>query len=145
MRLLKRKDFVGADAKKRRYEDFPCPWDSSQGVRLRSLTAKEHAEFEASALSKKGGIVQQRLVEMKRRLLALTIVDESNNPELSEDDIAAMEETDGGLVNWAYGEACKHCRISESEVEDLAKNSVAIGSDSSASDSPKSFASQTPT
>ena len=137
MRLLKRTDFVGSGAKKRRYADFACPWDTSQGVRLRSLTAKEHAEFEATALSKKGGIVQQRLVEMKRRLLALTIVNEANETELTEDDITAMEDIDGGLVNWAYGEACKHCRISESEVEDLAKNSGAIVSDDSASDSPK--------
>ena len=145
MRLLKRNDFTGADAKKRRFVEVACPWDSSVGIRLRSLTAKEHADFEAHALSKKGGIVQDRLVQMKRRLLALTLVNEAGDPELSEDDVRAMQDTDGGLINWAYGEACKHCRITEDEVEDLAKNSGAIGSDSSASDSPKSsaFATQT--
>jgi hypothetical protein len=138
MRLLKRKDFVGSENKKRRFETIPCPWDSNTGIRLRNLTAGEHAEFEMSQLTKKGGLATQRLIEAKRRLLALTIVDEQGNPEMSDADIAEMEDTDGGLVNWAYSEACKHCRITESEIEDLAKNSVAIGSGDSASDSPKS-------
>ena len=128
---------TGSAAKQRRFESIPLPWDSSRGIRLRSLTAKEHSKFEASALTRKGGIATDRLVEMKRRLLALTLVDDDGNLILSESDIAAMEDTDGGLINWAYGEACRHCRITESEVEDLAKNSGAIGGDSSASDSPK--------
>jgi len=145
VQLLTRADLTGTNAKQRRYESIPLPWDSSSGIRLRSLTAKEHAQFEASALTRKGGINTDALVRMKRRLLALTLVDESGNLILSESDIGAMEDTDGGLVNWAYGEACKHCRISESEVEDLAKNSGAIGSDSSASDSPKNSESPTAT
>jgi hypothetical protein len=136
MRLLKRKDFVGADAKKRRFAELPCPWDKATGIRLRSLTAGEHSEFETAQLTKKGGLATNRLIEAKRRLLALTLVDEQGNMEMTEADIAAMEDTDGGLVNWAYTEACKHCRITESEIEDLTKNSVAIGSDDSPSDSP---------
>lgn len=137
MRLLKRNDIVGTDGKKRRFESFACPWDSSQGIRLRSLTAGEHAEFEASSLSKTGGLIAERLKEAKRRLLAMTLVNEAGDLELSLEDIAAMQETDGGLVNWAYGKALEHCRIKESEVEELAKNSVAIGGDSSPTESPR--------
>ena len=136
MRFLKRKDFVGSENKKRRFTEVACPWNPSEGVRLRNLTAGEHGEFEMSQLTKKGGLATQRLVEAKRRLLALTLVDEQGNPELADSDIAEMETTDGGLINWAYSEACKHCRITESEVEDLAKNSVKIEGDSSASGSP---------
>lgn len=145
MRLLKRADFVGPDARKRRYEDFPCPWDSSIGVRLQSLTAKEHGEFEAYALSRKGGIVESRLIEMKRRLISMTVVDGQNQLEMTDAQVAEMEGTDGGLVNWVNSVALKHCRITESEFEDLAKNSGAIGGDSSASDSPKNSKSATPT
>lgn len=137
MRLLQRNDLVGADAKKRRYTEVACPWDTTTGVRLRNLTAGEHGEFEMSQLTKKGGLATQRLIEAKRRLVSLTVVDEAGNPELSDADIAGMEGTDGGLVNWIYSEACKHCRITESEIEDLAKNSVAIGNEDSVSDSPK--------
>lgn len=136
MRLLKRNDFVGAEAKKRRFVELPCPWDKAVGIRLRSLTAGEHSEFETSQLTKKGGLATNRLKEAKRRLLALTLVDESGNLEMTDADIAEMEDTDGGLVNWSYSEALKHCRITESEIEDLAKNSVAIGGGDSPSDSP---------
>lgn len=135
MRILKREDFLGSAAKARRYLEVACPWDTTFGVRLQNLTAREHGEFEAFALSRKGGLVTERLVQMKRRLLAMTLVDESGQTILSDDDVRAMADTDGGLVNWAYAESMRHCRITEAEVEDLAKNSGATGSASSASGS----------
>lgn len=129
--LLGRQDFVGHQAKARRYQTFPLPWDSTRAVRLQSITAKEHAEFEIKALSKKGGLVKDRLIEAKRHLVAMTAVDGSGNTYLTEDDVAAMETTDGRLVAFTYGKACEHCGITESEVEDLVKNSGAIESSSS--------------
>lgn len=135
VQLLGREDFVGHRAKTRRYETFLLPWDSKRGVRLQNLTAKEHAEFEIKALSKKGGLVKERLIEAKRSLVAMTAVDGSGNRYLTEADVAEMETTDGRLVAFAYGKACEHCGITEAEVEDLVKNSGAIGSDSSTSDS----------
>lgn len=135
VQLLGREDFTGIKAKARRYETFPLPWDSKRGVRLQNLTAKEHAEFEIKALSKKGGLVKDKLIEAKRLLVALTVVDASGTPYLDEDDVRLMEATDGRLIAFAYGKACEHCGITEAEVEDLVKNSGAIGSDSSTSDS----------
>jgi hypothetical protein len=141
MTLLKREDFVGAKASKRRFETYPVPFDEQKrSVRLRSLSAKEHGEYEVANLSKKGGLIRDRLVEAKRALIALTVVDEQGNPILTETDVASMESTDGRLVAFCYAKACEHCGITESEVEDLVKNSGAIGGDSSASDSPKNSA-----
>jgi len=136
VQLLGREDFVGHRAKSRRYATEQLPWDSSRGVRLQNLTAKEHAEFEIKALSKKGGLVKEKLVEAKRVLVAMTAVDGAGNRYLTEADVAEMETTDGRLVAFTYGKACEHCGITEAEVEDLVKNSGAIGSDSSTSDSP---------
>jgi hypothetical protein len=132
VQLLGREDFTGNKAKARRYETFPLPWDSKRGVRIQSITAKEHAEFEIKALSKKGGLVKDKLIEAKRLLVALTVVDASGSPYLDEDDVRLMEATDGRLVSFVYGKACEHCGITESEVEDLVKNSGAIESSSSA-------------
>ena len=136
MKFLNRANLVGAKA--RRFVEYPVPWDAGSGIRLRSLTAREHGEFEAATLSKKGGLVTERLVEAKRRLIVLTLVDEQGNQILEDSDVAQMESTDARLVNWIYQRALDHLGVSENEVEDLAKNSGKITVDDSASGSPKS-------
>lgn len=139
MKLLGREDFVGAKACKRRFETYPVPFDErKRSVRLRSLTAKEHGEYEVANLSKKGGLIRDRLIEAKRALIALTVVDADGNPILTEADVAGMEGTDGRLVAFCYAKACEHCGITESEVEDMVKNSGTIDASSSATGSPKS-------
>lgn len=140
MLFLKRANLLGA--KSRRFVEHPIPWqtpgEAQLGIRLRSLTAREHGEFEAATLSKKGGLVTERLVEAKRRLIVLTLVDEQGNQILDDTDVAQMESTDARLVNWIYQRALDHLGVSENEVEDLAKNSAKITVDDSASSSPKS-------
>jgi hypothetical protein len=135
--LLTRADFLGSAAQLRRFDAKALPWDAKRGVRVQNLTAGEHAEFEIKALSmKKGGLVKEKLVEAKRVLVAMTVVDANGNCCMTEDDVKAMEKTDGRLVAFAYAFACEHCGITESEVEDLVKNSAKIDGDSSACDSP---------
>lgn len=134
--FLKREDFVGTNASKRRFLETAVPFDAEgRWIRLRSLSAGEHGEFEISNLSKKGGLVRDKLIEAKRLLVSLTVVDQQGNLELTEADVAAMESTDGRLVAFAYTQACEHCGITEAEVEASVKNSVAIGGDDSPSDS----------
>jgi hypothetical protein len=136
--LVGREDFLGAKAKARRYDTVECPWNPDKKIRLRSLTAKEHGQYETTTLSKKGGLVTDRLIDAKRRLVIMTVVDGAGNPFLQMSDLAEMEDTDGLIINQAYKACAKHVGIGEDEVEDLVKNSVAIGGSDSASDSPKS-------
>ncbi len=105
-------------------------------MRLRSLTAKEQGQYETTTLSKKGGLVTERLIDAKRRLIIMAVVDAQGNPFLTMHDLASMEDTDGLIINQAYKVCAKHVGIGEDEVEDLVKNSGAIGSEGSASDSP---------
>lgn len=133
--LVGRDDFVGAKAKARRFDTVECPWNSAKKIKLRSITAKEHATYETTTLSRKGGLVTERLLDAKRRLVILTVVDQSGNPFLQMSDLAEMEDTDGLIINAAYRACAKHCGIGEDEVEDLVKNSGAIGGGDSASDS----------
>ena len=140
-KFLKREDFVGVKASKRRFLEEPVPFDEDERwIRLRSLSAGEHGEFEVGTLTKKGGLVRERLVEAKRKLVSITACDEEGNLYLTVADVAAMETTDGRLIAFAYTQACEHCGITEAEIEDCVKNSVAIGGDSSASDSLKNSA-----
>jgi hypothetical protein len=143
--LYSRADVVGGKAKKRRFETFPIPFDEGRAVRLRNLSAKEHGEYEVTNLSKKGGLVRERLLEAKRLLVAKTMVDRDGNLCLTDADVLEMEETDGRVVAFIYGKACEHCGITEAEVEESVKNSGAIGGDYSASDSPKNSGLKTPT
>lgn len=136
--LVDRSDFIGKTAKARRFDTVDCPWNSAKKLRLRSMTAKEHGEYEVATLSKKGGLITDRLVEAKRRLVIMTVVDAQGNPFLEMSDLAEMEDTDGLIINQAYKAAAKHCGIGEDEVEDLVKNSGKITDDDSASGSPKS-------
>jgi hypothetical protein len=133
--LVGREDFLGAKAKARRFDLVECPWNPDKKMRLRSLTAKEHGQYETTTLSKKGGLVTDRLIDAKRRLVIMTAVDASGNPFLTMTDLAGMEDTDGLIINQAYKACAKHVGIGEDEVEDLVKNSGAIGGGDSASDS----------
>jgi hypothetical protein len=135
--LVGREDFLGAKAKARRFDVVECPWNPDKKMRLRSLTAKEHGQYETTTLSKKGGLVTDRLIDAKRRLVIMTTVDASGNPFLTMADLAGLEDTDGLIINQAYKACAKHVGIGEDEVEDLVKNSGAIGGGDSASDSPK--------
>jgi hypothetical protein len=134
--LVGREDFLGAKAKARRFDLVECPWNPDKKMRLRSLTAKEIGQYETTTLNtKKGGLVTDRLIDAKRRLLIMTAVDGSGNPFLTMSDLTSMEDTDGMIINQAYKACAKHVGISEDEVEDLVKNSGAIGGGDSASDS----------
>jgi hypothetical protein len=145
-KLFGRSDVVGGKSSRRRFLTVPVPFDDEgRSVRLRNLTAKEHGEYEITNLSKKGGLVRERLLEAKRLLVVKTMCDADGNLCCDEADVLEMEETDGRLVAFIYGKACEHCGITDAEVEDAVKNSGAIGGDSSASDSPKNSALKTPT
>ena len=136
--LFGRADVVGGRAKARRFETYSVPFDAQgRSVRLRNLNAKEHGEYEVTNLSKKGGLVRERLLEAKRLLVVKTMCDADGNLCCTDADVLEMEETDGRLVSFIYGKACEHCGITEAEVEESVKNSVAIGGGSSASGSPK--------
>ncbi len=134
--LVGREDFLGAKAKSRRFDTVECPWNPAKKMRLRSLTAKEVSQYETTTLSTKGKLVTDRLIDAKRRLVILTVVDGQGNPFLSMSDLASMEDTDGLIINSAYKACSAHVGIGEDEVEDLVKNSGAIGGGDSASDSP---------
>lgn len=108
-KLLTRNDLIGS--KGRRFETVPLPWDEDQAIRVRSLTDGEQSEYELGNLNEDGTPSSERLQAAKRRLVALCLVDEKDQPILTADDVAAMEQTDGKLIAFAFQVAQKHCNI----------------------------------
>lgn len=113
----------------RRFEIFELP-DGSK-VRVRSLTELERQKYELASLSKKGELLQSRLLTMKCRLIVLCIVDADGNPVFTDADVSALQEQDSQLTN-ALADVCQHhAGISDADIEGLEKNSVSTIADDS--------------
>lgn len=106
---------------KRRYQDFVVPDFGT--VRIRSLTERERSNYEAEMLDSKGNTRKSRLLQARRRLIALTVVDPSGELLLNETgDVKALEEQDGSITDAIFEQAMIHCGIKENDIEVLVKN-----------------------
>lgn len=125
MKIVGRSHFVGKA--QRRFANFPFPWDEERGIRVRSLTPRELAEYEARMLKKRRGqlsVDDNALIEAKRAYLVITLVDETDQPFLNEADIAEMER-DGRDVEFAYKCAQEHVGFDDADIRELVGNSKA--------------------
>lgn len=125
--------FVGRDAFlcpfKRRYAELKI-----QGfgiVRIQNLSEGEMSRLENSVIKSKGGLNMSKLEETRRELLSLCVVDEEGTRVLSRDDVDAIAEMDGRVANDIDRGCRQHCGITDSDVEDMAKNSERIAASSS--------------
>lgn len=120
----------------RRIREEECPlFGDRPKVRFRSLTEGELSRYEAMTLTQGGKLRGDRLVDAKRRLLVLTVVDQHDQPLFAAGDVEALADVDGRVINWMYRIACEHCGIREDEVEGLVGNSGTIDADDSLSNS----------
>lgn len=118
MSFITREELLAPD--KRRYKDFEI---DGRTFRVRSLMENERANFEVSTLNSKGGFRTDRLLSARRRLVCLTLVNESNDLLLQPSDVRALEAKDGALVERIYQEAAAHCGIRDEDIEGLVGNS----------------------
>lgn len=121
---------------KRRIREEECPlFGDRPKVRFRSLTEGELSRYEAMTLTQGGKLRGDRLVDAKRRLLVLTVIDQHGEPLFSSSDVDALADCDGRVINWMYRIACEHCGIKEDEIEELVGNCDTIDVDDSRSSS----------
>lgn len=126
VQLLTKNDFTGA--KPRRFETYPLPWDTSRGVRLRSLTEKEASEYESSLLRKRKGQVEVReeaLKTARREYVALCVVNASGETIMDLDDVNSMAEGDARLFAFVYKCCQEHNHIDDDDIQRLMGNSSA--------------------
>ena len=114
---------------KRRYQEFEIP-DFGK-IRIRSLTERERSNFEADTLGSKGEFRKSKMVQARRKLIALTVVDASGDLLLNESgDVKALEEQDGAITDAIFEQAMVHCGIKENDIEVLVKNSGSVHDES---------------
>ena len=110
---------------KRRYQEFEIP-DFGK-IRIRSLTERERSNYEADIMGSKGEFRKTKLVQARRRLIALTVVDANGNLLLDQPgDVKALEEQDGAITDAIFDQAMVHCGLRENDIEILVKNSESV-------------------
>jgi hypothetical protein len=131
-------------------DTVPCPewanaeWDGT--VTVQGLTGTQRDAFEASCrqvMPSHGGKqpeVVARLENVRAKLLVKCIIDpETGNRVFTEQQINALGEKSGKVLDRLFEKASELSGLSEEDVEDLAKNSEAGPTGSSPSDSLESW------
>lgn len=103
-------------------------------VRVRSLTAAQRDKFEADSMVGNGKNRDLNMVNIRARLVSLTIVGEDNQPIFGAADVKALGDKSGRALDRVFEVASRLSGIGESDIEELAGNSVAGQSASLPSD-----------
>lgn len=128
--------FLGREAlrtpHKRRFAEVPLP-EMGLTARLRSLTAREHGEYEAQFVGRKGP--RADVLKVARVLLAIaTVCDEQGNLVYTAADVRALSEWDGIVLARIEKAARELTGITDDDFEDLVKNSAEMPAADSPSD-----------
>lgn len=110
---------------RRRFKDVTLPV-SEHRVRIRSLMEGEKEAYEAETLNKKGGLRQDRILDARRRLVVLCLVDGNGDLLLTSGDSEALKQLDGADMACLQDECSVHCGFKEGDIEGLVKNSDAV-------------------
>ena len=104
-------------------------------VKIQALTGAQRDAFEASMLAAKGKDQQRNLVNIRARLCALSIVDESGNRLFTDADVKFLGNKSAAALQSVFEAAQKLNGMTPSDVEELAGNSDSDQSEDSGSDS----------
>jgi hypothetical protein len=113
-------------------EDLAVPeWGGT--VRVRGLTGAERDAFESSVITGKGKDRDVNLKNLRAKLVAKSLVDESGKSLFGEADVAALGNKSAIALNRVFELAQKLSGLTSEDVEELSKNSEGAQSDGSAS------------
>ncbi len=92
-------------------------------VLVRALTGAERDQFEASIIDQKGKGTRINHKNMRAKLVALTIVDESGNRLFADDDVVALGRKSAAGLNRVFSAAQRLSGLTQEDVDELEKNS----------------------
>ncbi len=125
MSLLKRDEILQADDLETR-DVFVKAWNGN--VRIRTMTAKERDDFEQMIF---GGDKKGRMENVRASLVALTAIDEDGNRLFTTKDVKALSQKSGAAMSQVFNEAQRLNRMTNEDVEEIAKNSDGTPEDNS--------------
>jgi hypothetical protein len=127
--LTKEQILQAADAT---YEEIEVPeWGG--WVRVRALSGAERDRFEASVAGDRPGKSRMNLLNVRARLVALAVVDETNRPLFSQADVEALGRKNAAALDRVFDVAQRLAGVSDADLEELEGNSAAGQSDDSVS------------
>ena len=100
-------------------------------VRIRSLTSREHGEYEADLIGDDGRVAEENMPLIKSRLLVACIVDSEGTRVFADADDETVADWDSAIVDRLYDACVAHCGIDSVNLEEAAKNSEATTDDDS--------------
>lgn len=126
---MSKNGFVGRDAfvrpALRRYREIDV--QDFGRVRIQSLTEREMSAYQSGFLNKHGEPVQGKIAEMRRRIIALCVVDADGKRLLTDQDADAIGNGDSAVMGKIQEEIQEHIAFgSDEDLEELAKNSETI-------------------
>ena len=142
MTLLTKSAILAADDLKTEDVDVP-EWGGT--VRVCAFSGRERDAFEASLVRGDGKDRKVDLTNMRARLVALTVVDDSGQKVFTQDDVDLLGAKSGAALDRVFSVAQKLNGLSGADVEELTKNSSGAPSADSISASPSLSDSPTPT
>jgi hypothetical protein len=125
-------ELFGAPAK-RRFVTATLPV-SGHRLRLRSLTEKDFADYQAFFVGKDGRTVPGRLKQATRIFISMCVVDEDGNRIITRDYVDQLSEWDAADSQYLYNECSRHAGISTDDIETLVKNLEETPGDSTPTD-----------
>ncbi|MCW8886981.1 MAG: hypothetical protein OQK12_17280 [Motiliproteus sp.] len=116
MALLSKSEILNANDSQTETVSVP-EWGGDVLVSTMSGFARD--QFEASIIGKNGG---QDLLNIRAKMVAATLVDESGGLMFTEKDISKLGKKSAAALDRVFAVAQKLNRFSDSDVEELAKN-----------------------
>ncbi len=89
-------------------------------VIVTTMTGYDRDKFESSMVGKQGG---QNMVNIRAKLAAATLVDDSGNRLFTESDVQKLGKKSAAELDKVFAVAQRLNRFGDAEIEELAKNS----------------------
>ena len=107
------------------------------GVYVRTLTANERDKFEDAITKVEGKETTVVMLGMRAHLASMASVNEDSEPVFTAEQMEALGQKSAIPLDRIFGVAQRLCGMTDKDVEDLAKNSVAAQQDDSPTNSPE--------
>ena len=103
-------------------------------VLVRGLSGSQRDAFEDATLEQKGKSRRVNLANVRARLCAISIVDETGKRMFTDEDVRALGRKSAAALDRVFSAAQRLSGLSDEDVEELAKNSDGGQSEDSGSD-----------
>lgn len=105
----------------RRTKVVPLP-ELGGEVTIRAMSEGERSRYEASFLDKDGKPKMTTIEAARRRMIVMCVIDDSGNPLLTLDDLAALADADSAALSRIYNESRDLSGFEQQDIEELTGN-----------------------